>query len=205
MTAALRQFNPKLAKALIDDRDEVTIHWYIHMHTAVHVKNLLVFAYVLCVIAWLMPWETCVFSLKPCKSRFPCIRCLSNIESCAMFVEPLLCSPEKACWCMASLWCSIWWSLSESSRAKLLASWGLAIWQACKGSGNSWKSSSNVRGNKCQYLGKYFYDSKHDGLAAHKGGQWRGILRAACLATSTFVCKTFWLDKDQYEKGQLQL
>ena len=26
MTAALRQFNPKLAKALIDDRDEVTIH-----------------------------------------------------------------------------------------------------------------------------------------------------------------------------------
>ncbi len=26
MTAALRQFNPKLAKALIDDRDEVSIH-----------------------------------------------------------------------------------------------------------------------------------------------------------------------------------
>ena len=42
MTAALRQFNPKLAKALIDDRDEVTIHCYIHMHIAVHVNNLLV-------------------------------------------------------------------------------------------------------------------------------------------------------------------
>ena len=47
MTAALRQFNPKLAKALIDDRDEVTIHLYIHMHTAVHVNDLLV---LVCVI-----------------------------------------------------------------------------------------------------------------------------------------------------------
>ena len=47
MTAALRQFNPKLAKALIDDRDEVTILCYIHMHIAVHVNSLLVLA---CVI-----------------------------------------------------------------------------------------------------------------------------------------------------------
>ncbi len=35
-----------------------------------------------------------MFCLKLCKCRSPCIRCLSNFESCAMFVQPLLCSLE---------------------------------------------------------------------------------------------------------------